>query len=210
MVIKNQLQKCKDNGGSGGKWQKLESQFMQNFERLRETTSTVGTKFKTTEPHQQNHSLSTSGKDRLLDHDGMNNGNGYGTNGNGQQQQQQRRQENEQRQEQDQLFKPYDDLYEMENYEEQLYEILQNLQLLYESHKDLNLLIYDQDEVVEQLHDNVVDARDNVQSGVEHLDQAASHQKAYRGKLCILLGVLLVIAIIVTIVVVMNRTNNKN
>jgi len=98
-------------------------------------------------------------------------------------------------------------LNELENYEEQLYEILQNLELLYESHKDLNLMIYDQEEVVVQLHDNVQEARDQVQSGVQHLDKAASHQKAYRGKLCIFLGVLLVIAVIVTLIVVLGNRN---
>lgn len=206
MVVKNQLQKAEDNGGTSAKWKKLQQQFMQNFERLRDATSTVSDKFKQSQPRQPQDSLSHHGaNDGLLDNapDVA-----YGTNGHNGHQQKERR-GGQQQQSQEELFRPYDDLYELENYEEQLFEILQNLQLLYESHKDLNMLIYDQDEIVEQLHDNVTDARDNVQSGVEHLDKAASHQKAYRGKLCILLAVLLIIAIIVTIVVVLNSNNKK-
>lgn len=185
MSIKSALQRAKENAGADTKWKKLESQFFQNFERLRNITNEIGTKFKQTEPRQPQQ------KDKLLDKD-RNNNDDYGTSWNGQQSQ-------------EQLFKPYDDLYELENYEEALFEILQNLELLYESHKDLNMMIYDQDEVVEQLHDNVANARDNVQQGVQHLDKAQSHQKAYRGKLCIFLLVLLIIAIIVTLVILLNR-----
>eukprot|EP00486_Rosalina_sp_Unknown_P003376 CAMPEP_0201566360 /NCGR_PEP_ID=MMETSP0190_2-20130828/6103_1 /ASSEMBLY_ACC=CAM_ASM_000263 /TAXON_ID=37353 /ORGANISM="Rosalina sp." /LENGTH=268 /DNA_ID=CAMNT_0047984967 /DNA_START=27 /DNA_END=833 /DNA_ORIENTATION=- len=206
MVVKNQLQKAEDNGGTGAKWKKLQGQFMQNFERLRDVTSAIGTKFKQTKARAPQDSLSAHGQqDRLLDNAPDvaygTTSNGHSSGGGRQQQQQ--------AQQQEEMFRPYDDLYELENYEEQLFDILQNLQLLYESHKDLNMLIYDQDEIVEQLHDNVVDARDNVQSGVEHLDKAASHQKAYRGKLCILLGILLVIAVIVTVVVVLNSNSKK-
>eukprot|EP01084_Bolivina_argentea_P211166 359247_1 len=205
MVIKNGIQKANDNGGTDNKWKKLEQQFFNNFERLREVTTSVGTKFKASQPKEAKPSKSRDNA-RLLDNNrgsnnNNNNNNGYGGTSNGQQR------GNEQEQQQEQLFRPYDDLYELENYEEQLYDILQNLQLLYESHKDLNMLIYDQDEIVEQLHDNVEDARENVQAGVTHLDKAAKHQKAYRGKLCIVLGVLLVIAVIVTIVVVLNKKN---
>ena len=189
MNIKNQLQNAKNTSGTDSKWKKLESQFFTNFERLRDATTNISTKFKDTEPHKQP-SSSSKQKDSLL----SSNNNGYGTT-----------ESNNYGQSQDQMFRPYDDVYELENYEEQLFEILQNLQLLYESHKDLNLMFYDQDEVVEQLHDNVEEARDQVQSGVQHLDKAASHQKAYRGKLCIFLAVLLVIAIIVTLIVVLGN-----
>merc|ERR1719203_569496 len=191
MNIKNQLQKAKNSFGADSKWQKLETHFFTNFERLRDITQSIRTKFGQSKPHKQ---PNKNNNDRLLDR----NGNGYGTvNDNNE----------TMGQSQDQLFKPYDDQRELENYEEALYEILTNLQLLYESHKDLNMMIYDQDEVVEQLHDNVEEARDQVQSGVQHLDKAASHQKAYRGKLCILLAVLLIIAVIVTLIVVLR--NNK-
>eukprot|EP00483_Globobulimina_turgida_P002887 UN02892 len=177
MTIKTSIQKANDSGGRDNKWKKLESQFFQNFERLRDVTTNVGAKFKSSEPQQ----AQTKQSDHLLDNNTDRNTD-YGTGTN--------RVENdnnnqEQVQEQEQLFRPYDDLYELENYEEQLFDILQNLQLLYESHKDLNMLIYDQDEIVEQLHDNVEDARENIQAGVTHLDKAAKHQKAYRGKLCI-------------------------
>ena len=205
MVIKNELQRAEENGGTGAKWKKLQSQFMQNFERLRDTTSSIRNKFKATQPRQPNQSLSGQQNDKLLHntHDMA-----YGTTSNGHSGGRRNVQQT-QAQEQEEIFRPYDDLYELENYEEQLYKILQDLQLLYESHKDLNLLIHDQDEIVEQLEDNVVNARDNVQSGVEHLDKAAKHQKAYRGKLCILLIILLVIAIIVTVVVVVSSNNKK-
>eukprot|EP00483_Globobulimina_turgida_P009555 UN09574 len=163
MTIKTSIQKANDSGGRDSKWKKLESQFFQNFERLRDVTTNVGAKFKDSDPQQAKSKQSDKLLDKTTDRD---RNSGYGTrsgssgvaNGN-----------NNQEQAQEQLFRPYDDVYELENYEEQLYDILQNLQLLYESHKDLNMLIYDQDEIVEQLHDNVEDARENISAGVTHL-----------------------------------------
>ena len=194
MTIKNQLQKMDDDDRSTAKWKKLESQFFSNFERFRDVTTSINGKFKASEPRQSAPSKSgNSHSDKLLENGDRSNG--YGSNNAA----------NDSLHSQDQLFRPYDELHELENYEEQLYEILQSLQLLHESHLDLNTLIHDQDEVVEQLHDNVVEARDQIESGTKHLDKAADHQKRYRGKLCVFLGVLLVIAVIVTVVVILNR-----
>eukprot|EP01083_Nonionella_stella_P145024 453659_1 len=194
LVTKNKLESRQNNDDS--KYRKLEQHFIQNFERLQNIIPTIRTKFHNTEPQKSPKKAKTS--DKLLD--SRTNNNGYGS-ANGQNNQ------STQQQQQEQLFKPYDDLYELENYEEQLFEILQNLQLLYESHKDLNMLIYDQEEVVEQLHDNVEEARDQVDAGVGHLDKAAGHQRAYRGKLCGFLGVLLVLAVIVTLIIVLSGNN---
>merc|ERR1719273_2232984 len=76
MSIKNQLQRANDNGGTDGKWKKLEGQFFQNFERLRDVTTSVGSKFKESEAREPK----SRQKDKLLD----NRNNGYGTSSNGQ------------------------------------------------------------------------------------------------------------------------------
>eukprot|EP00484_Ammonia_sp_Unknown_P018733 CAMPEP_0197045534 /NCGR_PEP_ID=MMETSP1384-20130603/21369_1 /TAXON_ID=29189 /ORGANISM="Ammonia sp." /LENGTH=263 /DNA_ID=CAMNT_0042477157 /DNA_START=40 /DNA_END=831 /DNA_ORIENTATION=- len=204
MTIKQSLEKVKESENFDGKWKKLEQGFVANFERLKSNTNTIRNKFHESEPHQSKPSASE--KDTLKGR-GSGVSNGYGSN--------LEADDNEpdviraQSQEQEYVFKPYDELYELENFEEQLYEILQNLQELFEGHKDLNALIYDQQEGIDVLTDNVVEARDNVEQGVQNVDKAAGHQKAYRGKLCILLAVLLVIAIIVTIVVVLSTRNRK-
>ena len=194
MRIKNQFQKINDNNTPTTKWKKLESQFFSNFERFRDITTSINDKFKATEPRQPKRSISHS--DKLLDQNGHQS-KAYGTSS--------AANESLSTNSQDMLFRPYDELYELENYEEKLYEILQNLQLLYETHLDLNTLIHDQDEVVDQLQDNVAEAKEEIEAGTQHLDKAAAHQKAYRGKLCVFLGVLLVIAVIVTVVVILNR-----
>merc|ERR1712228_919523 len=113
MKIKNQLQKAKNSSGADSKWKKLESQFFTNFERLRDATTNISTKFKDSEPQKGKKQKQQGQNENLLSNESKN---GYGTTdlNNGQAQ--------------DQMFRPYDDVYELENYEESLYEIMQNLQ----------------------------------------------------------------------------------
>eukprot|EP01083_Nonionella_stella_P228649 810103_1 len=144
LVTKNKLD-SRQNDDS--KYMKLEQHFTQNFERLQNIISTIRTKFHNTEPQKSPN-------------------NGYGS-ANGQNNQQ------TQQQQQEQLF-TQGDLDELENYEEQVYELLRNLQCWKEAWTDLN----DQEEVVEQLHDNVTEARNQVEAGVGHLDRAAGHRRA--------------------------------
>eukprot|EP01084_Bolivina_argentea_P211167 359248_1 len=59
MVIKNGIVKANDNGGTDNKWKKLEQQFLNNFERLREVTESVRTEFKTSQPKEAKQAKST-------------------------------------------------------------------------------------------------------------------------------------------------------
>eukprot|EP01083_Nonionella_stella_P145023 453657_1 len=171
LVTKNKLESRQNNDDS--KYRKLEQHFIQNFERLQNIIPTIRTKFHNTDPQKSPN-------------------NRYGS-ANGQNNQQ------TQQQQQEQLF-TQGDLDELENYEEQVYELLRNLQWWKEAWTDLN----DQEEVVEQLHDNVTEARNQVEAGVAHLDRAAGHRRAYKGKLCGFLSVLLVLAVIVTLIIVLS------
>jgi len=94
---------------------------------------------------------------------------------------------------------------EQEKREEDVLNILENLKELNEIHKDLHGLVEEQEQHIKILGDNVVEAKENVASGVQHLDKAQEHQKAYRGKLCWLLMILLVVAIIIVIVFVSKK-----
>eukprot|EP00485_Elphidium_margaritaceum_P009055 CAMPEP_0202686522 /NCGR_PEP_ID=MMETSP1385-20130828/2274_1 /ASSEMBLY_ACC=CAM_ASM_000861 /TAXON_ID=933848 /ORGANISM="Elphidium margaritaceum" /LENGTH=249 /DNA_ID=CAMNT_0049341111 /DNA_START=55 /DNA_END=804 /DNA_ORIENTATION=+ len=191
MSIKNQLESMKESVVFNNKWKKLESAFLSNYERLRAITNKVKTQFHTKETNSRKES-STSG-DFLL---ASSHANGYGSAA-------------ENQQDQEIVFKPYDETQELENFEQQLYQILENLQELFEGQVDLNEMINDQQSGINLLQDNVVEAKDNVQSGVKHLDKAAQHQRAYRGKMCTFLAVLVVIAVIVTLIVVLSSNRHK-
>ena len=59
----------------------------------------------------------------------------------------------------------------------------------------------DKQEQIEVLQSNVVDAKEQVSSGVVHLDKAAQHQRGYRKKMCIILLIVLVMAIVLTLAI---------
>merc|ERR1719150_1851360 len=100
------------------------------------------------------------------------------------------------------IFEEYtanDDLYEMENLEEQLFGILDNLQELNEAQRDLNDLVQEMEEPIQVLVDNTYAAKENVENGVDNIEVASKHLRAYPGKLCCVLVFLLIVAIIITI-----------
>merc|ERR1719461_2681354 len=87
---------------------------------------------------------------------------------------------------QSQAFIPQFDshLEELEQREEQIHQIVDDLGELHGMHQDLHALVHEQGEQIEVLSSNVQEAKENVQSGVVHLDKAASHQRAYRKRMC--------------------------
>ena len=187
MRTRSKLQKAKDEGllMKYAKWAKLNQKFFSEFDRLNNVSSIISTKL---HKHPRKGSSMASDNDQLL----TNTSSGYGATTMNQYQQQ----------EQDMFVPLTEEIYEMENFEEQMYEIVDNLKELYSAQRDLNDLVYDMDEPINLLVEHVESANDNVQSGAQNIEKASEHLKSYRGKLCGVLIALLIIAIIITVIVV--------
>ena len=173
------------------KWHKLNQQFESDYKKIQNVSSSIRTKLKKTALRRSMDAQSDN--DQLLRGNGIM-GNGYGSTSDGQQQQE------------EVIFKEYtDDFHEMENLEEQIFDILDNLQELNQAQRDLNDLVQEMEEPIQMLVDNTYAAKENVWQGVDNIETASKHLRAYRGKLCCVLVSLLIIGIIVTIIIVVTH-----
>eukprot|EP01084_Bolivina_argentea_P008445 15815_1 len=89
-------------------------------------------------------------------------------------------------------------LEELEDREEAIHQMAEDLTELNSMYKDLSGLVDEQGETIVVLSSHVENARDEVKSGVEHLDVASKHQRKYRKKLCIMMMVILLLALVLT------------
>ena len=64
-------------------------------------------------------------------------------------------------------------------------------------------------ENIEVLASNVEAAKDDIESGVVHLDSAARHQRKYRKKMCIMMMILLVMAVLLTLAIYLTSSGGK-
>merc|ERR1712204_95348 len=85
-------------------------------------------------------------------------------------------------------------LNELEDREEAIHQMVDDLGELNSMYKDLHVLVNEQGDAIEVLSSNVEQAKDDVLSGVQHLDKAASHQRGYRKKMCIIMMIVLAMA----------------
>jgi len=104
---------------------------------------------------------------------------------------------------QSQAFIPQFDghLQELEQREEAIHQMADDLTELNSMYKDLHGLVNEQGEQIEVLASNVESAKEDVKSGVVHLDAAAGHQRRYRKKMCIMLMIVLVMALVLTLAI---------
>merc|ERR1712051_785751 len=112
---------------------------------------------------------------------------------------------------QSQAFIPQFDTHldEMEQREEAIHQMADDLQDLHEMHQDLHMLVNEQGDNIEVLASNVEDAKDDVLQGVVHLDHAARHQRKYRKKMCIIMLILLVMAVVLTLGIYLTSSDGK-
>ena len=194
MKIKTKLKNAQDSGMfEQQKWRKLNEQFVSQFERLSSASDDIRAKLKR---NAMRGSIGgQSDNEQLL----RKTSSGYGST---------QSQAQAQTQEQEVLFTEYvggnEELYELENFEEQIFTILDSLQDLNQAQRDLNDLVHEMDEPIQMLVDNTYDALENVEAGVQNIEKAGEHLKAYRGKMCCVLGALLIIAIIVSVIIVVS------
>merc|ERR1711920_374845 len=112
---------------------------------------------------------------------------------------------------QSQAFIPQFDghLNELEDREEAIHQMVDDLSELNSMYKDLHCLVNEQGENIEILHSNVESAKDDVLSGVQHLDSAASHQRGYRKKMCVMLMIVLIMAAVLTVAIFYTSSGGK-
>eukprot|EP01083_Nonionella_stella_P098086 275732_1 len=112
---------------------------------------------------------------------------------------------------QTQAFIPQFDAHldELEDREEAIHQMADDLTVLNSMYQDLHGLVNEQGEQIEVLSSNVEHAKDDVQSGAVHLDKAASHQRKYRKKMCIMLLILLIMGAVLTGVIYFTSDSGK-
>ena len=71
------------------------------------------------------------------------------------------------------------------------------MKLLQESFQDLNTLVEDQQIDIDHIEKNVVQAKDQVESGTQQIEIAERHQKSARKKQCMILICCIVIIALV-------------
>ncbi|KAM9320995.1 syntaxin-12 [Gastrophryne carolinensis] len=127
---------------------------------------------------------------------------------------------NDERQREDQLvsFGTTDDWNQMQDQEEDLGITEQDLELIKEREsaikqlesdildvnqifKDLAVMIHDQGEMIDSIEANVESAEVHVERGTEQLQRAAYYQKKSRKKICILILVLAIVAVILGVII---------
>ncbi|KAI7800170.1 putative syntaxin-7 [Triplophysa rosa] len=67
--------------------------------------------------------------------------------------------------------------------------------------KDLAVLVHEQGDMIDSIEANVENADVNVQSATQQLSRAADYQKSSRKKICVLIGVAIVVAIIIGLII---------
>jgi len=196
--------KSSDSAPSAIKLQRLEQQFLTQYTKLSALTKSIKLKLEDPsasatrqKPQRQSHAQPTNGYDlsnvRMGDSGMIEYENHPAI----------PMEEDEAPLEQSQAFIPQFDghLEELEQREEAIHQMVDDLGELHGMHQDLHALVYEQGEQIEVLSSNVQDAKENVQSGVVHLDKAASHQRSYRKKMCIILMIVLAMAAVLTVAI---------
>jgi len=84
-------------------------------------------------------------------------------------------------------------LKEIKNIENQIGEVASMYQ-------DFHDIVADQQQDIDDMEDNVVQAKENIEEGARQVDKAASYQRAKRRKMCYILGALVLVAGVVCIV----------
>ncbi|KAK2856392.1 hypothetical protein Q5P01_005127 [Channa striata] len=67
--------------------------------------------------------------------------------------------------------------------------------------KDLGMMVHEQGDMIDSIEANVESAEVNVQNATQHLGQAAIYQQSSRKKICILLIVLAVLAVVIGLII---------
>eukprot|EP01084_Bolivina_argentea_P248898 416439_1 len=192
------LKQSEDSHNTSIKLQRLEQQFLDKYTKLSSLTKSIKTKLESTQPYQPNNKTNKietnpflSNQSEIggydLSHVKMNNESIEYEN-----HPPIPKEEQEISLQQSQAFIPQFDshLDELENREEAIHQMVDDLTELNSMYKDLHGLVYEQGEQIEVLSSNVEHAKDEVKSGVVHLDKAASHQRKYRKKMCIILMII--------------------
>jgi len=186
--IKGNFNEIDDTNDNNLKIQKLKTQFeqqQQQFSQYYKIIKERGRQYKPITKSENNENTPLKDRDQL--------------NANGNQQQKQ-----------EEVLIQYDTS-EMERREENVYGLLDDLDELNEMFKDLNELVVEQGAHVDELQNNITQANDQVKSGAQHLDKAASHQKKARRRMCaILLILLIIVGILVIVFTTRNGKKNNN
>jgi len=66
--------------------------------------------------------------------------------------------------------------------------------------KELGTMVYEQGDAIDSIETNIITAADNVESGNQQLNAAASYQRSYRKKLCVLAIILFLVLAAVGII----------
>jgi len=200
--------KSQDSNSGSIKLQRLEQQFLDQYSKLSTVTKSIKSRLESNAPRRHEpgsfnpqkgaYDLSSVQMDdenliQYENHPPM------------------RQEEEEPAMRQSQTFIPQFDAHldELEQREEAIHQMADDLQDLHEMHQDLHQLVNEQGENIEVLASNVEAAKDDVMSGVVHLDSAARHQKKYRKKMCIILMILLVMAVVLTLAIYFTTPHGK-
>jgi len=69
--------------------------------------------------------------------------------------------------------------------------------------RDMGNIVSEQSPIIKLIERQVIDANDHIIAGNEQLTSASGHQKKYRTKLCWLIIILLIVAVIITVAIVL-------
>jgi len=234
-LVKSLLSNIQDlkSVDNSNKLQRLEKQFLEQYTKLSQVTKTIKNRLESTKPssstngNNNTHSLNkvkfgaSSGSQQQqnnpflsqqnngaydLEHVNLDNMEHYENHPD------MPPEEEEQALSTKQSFIPQFDAHldELENREEAIHQMVDDLTELNSMYKDLHGLVNEQGENIEVLASNVVDAKEQVASGVVHLDKAASHQRKYRKKMCIILMIVLVMAVCLTLAIYYTTSSKKS
>jgi len=203
--------KSQDTNNTSIKLQRLEKQFLEQYTKLSSLTKTIKNRLESNKPYQTNQSSQQSVTNPFLNNQSEIGG-GYDLANINMDNMEDIEYENHPKMpaeekevgmQQSQAFIPQFDghLEELEDREEAIHQMVDDLTELNSMYKDLHGLVNEQGEQIEVLSSNVEHAKEEVKSGVVHLDKAASHQRKYRKKMCIILMIVLAMAAVLTVTI---------
>lgn len=201
--------KSQDSGTTSIKLQRLEKQFLEQYTKLSSLTKSIKNRLESTKPMtSNNHNNINSATNPFLSgsHGGgydLSNINMKASNIEYENHPSMPPEEEEVAVQQKQAFIPQFDghLEELEDREEAIHQMVEDLTELNSMYKDLHGLVNEQGAQIEVLSSNVEHAKDEVKAGTGHLDVAASHQRKYRKKMCIILMIVLAMAAVLTVTI---------
>ncbi|KCV67277.1 hypothetical protein H696_06299 [Fonticula alba] len=77
-----------------------------------------------------------------------------------------------------------------------------NIRAVNDIFRDLNQLVQDQGETIDTIETNIVRVEENASAGRVEISQANSYQKSSRNKLCIILGIFVIVLVVLVLVAV--------